>query len=123
MGSFLNSIAPKQFRLNRNFFAFTVLYPAFYMVGFFYIVGHQQGPSPSLALILPFNLSVMFCLIYNLYFVAKSLIIAETQKNASFYDYAGPFFLIWFFPIGVWFTQPRINQLYERSLRTAEAQA
>src|SRR6266850_1814491 len=23
-----------------------------------------------------------------------------------------PLFLIWFFPVGVWFTQPRINRLY-----------
>jgi uncharacterized RDD family membrane protein YckC len=46
--------------------------------------------------------------------VSKNLVLAETSKPASFYDYAGPFFLIWFFPIGVWFTQPRINRLYEQ---------
>ncbi len=49
---------------------------------------------------------------YDLYFVSKNLVLAETSKSASFYDYAGPFFLIWFFPVGVWFIQPRINRLY-----------
>src|SRR5262249_22613374 len=44
--------------------------------------------------------------------ISKSLVLAETTKPASFYDYAGPFFLLWFFPLGVWFTQPRINRLY-----------
>jgi uncharacterized RDD family membrane protein YckC len=56
----------------------------------------------------------MFCMLYLLYFVSKNLVLAETRKPASFPDYAGPFFLIWFFPIGIWFTQPRINRLYER---------
>jgi hypothetical protein len=56
---------------------------------------------------------------YNLYFVAKTLVLAETGKSASFYNYAGPFFLIWFFPIGVWFVQPRINRLYSEK-RIAE---
>jgi len=56
----------------------------------------------------------MFSLLYNVYFVSKTLVQAETGKPASFYDYAGPFFLLWFFPVGVWFTQPRINRLYEQ---------
>jgi hypothetical protein len=38
-----------------------------------------------------------------------------THKAAGFYEYSGPFFLIWFFPIGLWIIQPRINRLAERS--------
>jgi hypothetical protein len=30
----------------------------------------------------------------------------------SFYDFSGPFFLLWFFPIGIWIIQPRINRLF-----------
>jgi hypothetical protein len=54
----------------------------------------------------------MFCLFYSVRFVSKSLTLAETCKPASFYEYAGPFFLIWFYPIGVWLVQPRVNRLY-----------
>jgi uncharacterized RDD family membrane protein YckC len=54
----------------------------------------------------------MFCMFYDVYFVSKNLVLAETSKSASFYDYARPFFLIWFFPVGVWFIQPRINRLH-----------
>jgi hypothetical protein len=58
----------------------------------------------------------MFCLFYCLRFVAKTLTLAETGKPASFYDYAGPFFLLWFYPVGIWIVQPRVNRLYmERS--------
>ena len=50
-----------------------------------------------------------FCMFYLLYFVSKTLVLAETSKPPSFYDYAEPFFLIWFFPMGLWFIQPRIT--------------
>jgi hypothetical protein len=51
---------------------------------------------------------------YNLYFVSKNLVVAETGKPASFHDYAGPFFLIWFFPIGIWFIQPGSTEYMQR---------
>jgi hypothetical protein len=55
---------------------------------------------------------IMFCVFHILYFVSKSLLIVETGRPVSFYDYAGAFFLIGFFPVGVWTIQPRINHLY-----------
>lgn len=62
---------------------------------------------------IPFHLFAMVCMFYDLYFVSKSLVLAETSKPVSFYDYAGPFFLLWFFPLGIWVIQSRINRLYE----------
>jgi hypothetical protein len=49
---------------------------------------------------------------YILYFVAKTMKSVEMQKTVTFNDYAGEFFLIWFFPIGIWFLQPRINKIF-----------
>jgi hypothetical protein len=54
----------------------------------------------------------IICLIYILYFDSKSLALAERNESVSFYDYVGPFFLLWFFPIGIWIIQPKINRLY-----------
>src|SRR6266496_5324966 len=72
-----------------------------------------QNPSPRLlGVILPLHVFAMVCMFYLLYFVSKSLVLAETSKPASFYDYAGPFFLLWFFPVGIWIVQPRVNRLY-----------
>ena len=110
MGSFLSSIVQPALRLKMGFFRFALIYPALYVFAF---IGFFQSPKPALfAVIFPLHLFAMFCMFYNLYFVSKSLALAETGKPASFYDYAGPFFLIWFFPIGVWIIQPRINRLY-----------
>ena len=72
-----------------------------------------QSINPKLFVAtVPLSLLAVFCMFYNLYFVAKNLVTAETGRSASFSNYAGPFFLLWFFLIGVWFIQPRINRLY-----------
>jgi hypothetical protein len=63
-------------------------------------------------LLIPAHLFTMVCLFYILYFASKSLVLATTNKPASFSGYASPFFLLWFFPIGIWILQPRVNRLY-----------
>jgi len=55
----------------------------------------------------------MFCIFYSLYFIAKELKSVELQKPVTFSDFAGEFFLLWFFPIGIWIIQPRINKIFE----------
>jgi hypothetical protein len=66
------------------------------------------------AVIFPLHIFSMFCLFYCLYFVAKTFRTVELQRMVTFSDFAGEFFLIWFFPIGVWIIQPRINSLIEK---------
>jgi len=64
-----------------------------------------------LTIIVLLHLFSMFCILYCFYFVAKTIKTAELQRNVRFGDYAGEFFLIWFYPIGVWFLQPKINKI------------
>jgi len=59
-----------------------------------------------------FNVLVIFCFSYSCYFVAKTLKTAELQEKGNYSNYVGDFFLIWLFPIGIWFIQPRINNLF-----------
>ena len=113
IGTFLSSRVTPELRLKLQFFRFAVVYPAIYILFFMWVF---QMPSVDLfVLVFPLHFFAMFCLFYLLYFVAKSLVLAETARPATFNDYAGPFFLIWFFPIGIWFIQPRINRLYIES--------
>lgn len=65
------------------------------------------------ALIIPLHLFSMFCIFYCLYFVSKTLKAVEWQRPVTFGDFAGEFFLIWFFPVGIWIIQPRINRLFD----------
>lgn len=65
------------------------------------------------AIVFVLHLFSMFCMLYVLYFVAKTFKTAELQKEVTFSDFAGEFFLIWFYPIGVWIIQPKINKIVE----------
>lgn len=65
--------------------------------------------APSM-IVVPHLLSVvaMFSL---LVLVARNVAIAEKQAGLSTGSSAGLFFAAWFFPIGIWFIQPRVNRL------------
>ena len=53
----------------------------------------------------------MFGILYSIYFVAKTFKTAELQRETRFADFAGELFLIYFFPIGIWVVQPKINKM------------
>lgn len=51
--------------------------------------------------------------IYTHYFAAKMLAWVERKKNLGFGDFSGDFFAFLFYPIGIWFLQPRINNIFD----------
>jgi hypothetical protein len=91
------SIVQPELRMTSRFFRVALIYPPFYFV--FFIATFQSSSPGLFGLIIPLHLFAMVCMLYLLYFVSKSLVLVETGKPASFYDYAGPFFLLWFFPV------------------------
>jgi hypothetical protein len=56
----------------------------------------------------------IFCIFYSIYFCSKSLKMVELNRFISFSDYIGDFFLMCFFPVGIWFIQPRINSIFRQ---------
>ncbi len=64
-----------------------------------------------LFVVIPLHLFSMFCILYLLYFVSKTIKTTELKRNVTFSEFAGEFFMIWFFPIGIWFIQPRLNKI------------
>ena len=69
----------------------------------------------SMAIIIPLHLFSMFCIFYCLYFVSKTFKTVELQRETTFSDFAGEFFLIWFYPIGIWIIQPKINKMVDET--------
>lgn len=114
LGVFLNSVADPSRRKGTRLLAFACVYPILYGVAF--------GPSlignayVSPAVDIPTNLIAGVCMFYDLYFVSRRLVFACSREPASFLDYAGRFLLLLYFPVGVWFIQPRVNRLYAISL-------
>jgi hypothetical protein len=115
IGLFLRSIVKPELIMETQFFRFALVYPTLYMPIFFSLV--ILDTRVPVWVILPLHLACMICLFYLLYFVSKNLALAETGKPVSFYEYSGPFFLFWFFPVGVWVVQPRVNRLYAEKAR------
>jgi len=121
-------------KINRYYFAF--FYPILYFilfasfVGIFFIVIVKTGAidtSPTVSakffgwffLIIPFHFLAVACHFYTLYFIAKSLKSVELQRNPVLGEYVAEFVLTWFFMIGVFFIQPRINQIFAEETNTA----
>lgn len=120
IGVGLDRIIPEELKLNVGWFKILLLIPIIYILCVSIFIGTMFNgfispeSTPNLGifgLIIPLHLFSMFCIFYCMYFVAKTIKTAELQKEVEFGDFIGEFFMIWFFPIGIWFLQPRINKM------------
>ena len=73
---------------------------------FFFDLGSQP---PGYLIVM--HLMAMVAIFYALGFTAKQLTKLEQGQDVTFFSYSGPFFLFWFFPVGIWFIQPKVNKL------------
>ncbi len=124
LGSFLTSVVPSRLKLKTRFFLFTIVSSAIYAL--LSIALFQSIDRKLLIVTIPLHRFGVFCMFCNLYFVAEGLVMAETGERASQLDCLGPFLLLFFAVIGVWFIQPRMNRLYaekENAGAAAEARA
>lgn len=64
-------------------------------------------------IIFPLHILSMVGIFYSMYFVAKTFKTVELQREVKFGDFAGEFFMFWFYPIGIWILQPKINKMIE----------
>ena len=122
----LQKKVPENVSMKVRKFKIFFLIPIVYMVVFFFFFFFSMttlfsNPEPNLglvggifAIVFPMHLFAMFCIFYSLYFVAKTIKTVELQRAVTFSDFAGEFFLIWFYPIGIWIIQPKINKMIEQ---------
>lgn len=125
LGMNLQKKLPDTVKMNSTAFKILMVVVMFYMmlIGFLMVrlfKGFSSAIQPDpvtmaglMAIIFPLHLFVLFCIFYTFWFVAKSLKSVELQRPAGFGDFAGEFFLIWFYPVGLWFIQPRINRIFD----------
>lgn len=74
----------------------------------------------KVGLIVLLHLLSMFSLFYCLNFCAKTLKAIELKRSVTFSDYASEFFLIWFFVIGIWILQPKINEISQGTSKNSD---
>jgi hypothetical protein len=46
--------------------------------------------------------------------VAKTIKTVELQREVNFSEFIGEFFMIWFYFIGIWILQPKINRMVKQ---------
>jgi hypothetical protein len=91
--------------LTKIIFKISIFYPIIYYVFAIFNFIINGG------FISPLHYAAMFSTFLAMLFTAKMLKSAELKKEAVISDYLGDFFLIWFYPIGIWIIQPRIHRL------------
>jgi hypothetical protein len=112
VGSFLCSVTPPDLQSPLSFFRVAIIYPMVlvFAAASFSLIGNTWPFVVFVAL----GLFALVCSIYDINFVSKALAMAETGEPRALPEYAGTFFLfLFFFPLGVWFIQPRVNRIYD----------
>lgn len=120
VGAGLQEQVPSELRRPTRLFKVALVFPTAYILIFVFImfsfislVATSVGGAYLLFIIIPLHLFAMFCIVYTMYFSAKTIKLAELKRPVTFGEFAGEFFLIWFFPIGIWILQPKINKLVQ----------
>lgn len=121
VGNFLYKHLPDHISMNVQRFRAFLIFQLTYIGMMFFVTSMilstylstigNVASTGFIGLFVLLHLFAMFCIFYSFYFIAKTLKSIELNRKATFGDYAGEFFLIWFFFIGIWIIQPRINKL------------
>ena len=125
IGTRLHHKLPVKRRTNLMIFKVILLVPIIYVLGVsiylaMVIMGLVPSDSPPLFImkdivreVFPLHILSMFCLFYAFWNNAKTIKSIELQRPVTFSDFSEEFFLMWFFPIGIWVIQPKINKMTE----------
>lgn len=104
-------------------FYIPIVYYFAFMIGFSVLfASFNKATSESnfifldqiLPFLFPIHIFVLFCMLYTLYFAAKTIKTVELQREVKFGEFVGEFFLVWFYFIGVWILQPKVNKIAEK---------
>lgn len=118
IGLFLYRRLPAQIKVSPVYLHLGVLYFVLYTLLFIYTLdlvkeSVLEGSLPygMLLLLAPMHLLATFCLLYIVYFAARSLVSVEQQRVVTASAFTGTYLLFLFLPLGIWFLQPRLSEL------------
>lgn len=108
---------PSDINPSQKWFKILFTYSLSYMFILFILMGIMFSgkgfEEKYVFIILPFHFLAMFCNIYIFWFAGRTLKMAEVKRKVTFSEYAGEFFLMLFFYIGIWILQPRVNKMIQ----------
>ncbi len=113
IGNVANRAASDSAKRPERFFNFALPYAFAYLVFayfFFPSPGKMENPPIPVGLVMILHVLAVVCTFYAVASSAMRLKSFEAGNRVGFGGSFGTFFLIWFFPLGVWFVQPRANK-------------
>jgi len=116
----LNKRLPEELQLNSIFFKICFFYPIVYVPAIILVIFTVIYPASdffplAFLLLVPFHLFAIFCSFYCYYFVARVIKTNELGQHTYISDYIAEVFMVWFFFVGIWFLQPKINKMVSES--------
>lgn len=112
--------APSSVRVNARLLRLFIIIPFTYIILLCLLMGLLFSGLVNAEIMKYLSLPVlllhffsMFCMFYGMYHLARLMKARELQRSVTFSDFSAEFFLFWFFPIGVWILQPRVNRMAE----------
>ncbi len=119
VGLGLQKLITPEHQLKTTWFKVALIIPLLYFVFaavYFVFSLKDNYIDPSFFNVMtPFHIVSMVCLFYCMYFTARTYKTVRLQKHVTFEGCMGEFFMIWFFPFGIWVLQPKINKLPEHT--------
>jgi len=116
IGTRIDKKIPEDLRMKPGLFKFCVIYSIIYMLIFsafaLLLVAEIINPGLNFIIIIPFHLLAMFSTLYCDYYIAKNIVMAEKKERVGISSYLPYFILMWFYPIGIWFIQPKVNRIF-----------
>lgn len=114
----LNKRLPRELQMNSIFFKICFFYPFVYFPTILLVIMIMIHPGSdflhfAFILFVPFHLFAIFCSFYCMYFVARVIKTTEYQRYTTVSDYIAEIFMIWFYFVGIWFLQPKINKMID----------
>lgn len=119
---------PEWHDLNLKKFKFAFFFPLIYFICVFIYFGggyninqdNYKDYGDVIYVIIPLHILAMICFFYVIRFLAKSIATVEQNRIVDFSLYAGYFFLILFYPIGIWWVHLKVRKIFKGELPVTE---
>lgn len=111
IGIELNKKNQKDIGIKKILLNILVGYPTIYLIGTWILI---LSGKMNMDTILPFHFGAMFCIFLLMILTSRTIIKFEKEENLKESSGIGLFFGIWYYFIGIWYIQPKLNEYIKR---------